>query len=324
MRFFVTGATGFIGTHLCNRLVAEGHTVVALVRNRAKTRGLPTSSIEYVEGDLSTLKDPKLVLPPCDIVVHLAGVVAAPTLAAYREINFEAVRDLVECIERQSWKPRRLLFASSLAAGGPSEPREPKCESDTPKPIEPYGRAKLEAEIFLQSAPFPTTSFRPALVFGSGDEATLTLFQMAKRGFGFGVAGKNSEISYVYVSDLIDALMKLANDPTDEHRTYYVSYSEPTDNRTLWKALGRALDKRVTVLPVPRFVLYAVMLTMTGLSKVFRFQNQLDRKQYDQITATGFTCSSTALQRDFDWNPKFDLEASISQSVEGFRRAGGL
>ncbi|MFO0664152.1 MAG: NAD-dependent epimerase/dehydratase family protein [Polyangiaceae bacterium] len=324
MRFFVTGATGFIGTHLCHRLVAEGHTVVALVRNRTKARGLPSTGIDVLEGDLSILKDRSFVIPPCDLVVHLAGVVAAPTLTAYREINFVAVRDLVECIARQSWKPRRLLFASSLAAGGPSEPNVPKRESDPPTPVDAYGQAKLDAEVYLRSAPFPTTSFRPALVFGPGDEATITLFRMAKRGFGFGVAGKNAQLSYVYVSDLIDALMKLADDPTLDHRTYYVSYPQPTDNRTLWEVLGRALGKRVFVLRVPQAVLYAAMLAMTGLSKVLRFQNQLDRKQYDQITATGFACTSDALQRDFEWRPHFDLEASIAASVEGFRLAGSL
>lgn len=149
MRIFMTGATGFIGKHLCRRLVAGGHTVFALVRNPGKTRGLPTEGMHYIEGDLAVFKDARLELPTCDVVIHLAGVVTAPNLETYEEINFVAVKDLVRCIERQRWKPRRFLFASSLAAGGPSLPGERKTETDPAAPIDAYGKAKWEAEKFL-------------------------------------------------------------------------------------------------------------------------------------------------------------------------------
>src|SRR5262249_19734260 len=85
MRFFVTGATGFIGTHLCRALVAEGHSVVALVRNPKKASDLP-AQVERFEGDLSTFEDPNRALPACDVFVHMAAVIAARKADDYEAI----------------------------------------------------------------------------------------------------------------------------------------------------------------------------------------------------------------------------------------------
>jgi nucleoside-diphosphate-sugar epimerase len=322
MKILVTGATGFIGMHLCRRLAADGHAVVALVRNREKAAGLP-AGVESLEGDLS-LFERTVTLPQCDVVVHLAGIVTAEKPEQYRAINYVAVRHLVECLERQTWRPKRLLFASSLAAAGPSASGRAKSEADPCEPIEEYGESKRDAEQFLQTAPFPTTSFRPALVMGEGDPATITLFRMAKRGLGFYVAGTNPKISFIDVEDLIDALMKLVADPSSEHRTYFASYSTPTDTRALWTAVGKSLGRSVVLVPIPQPALYAAMKAMTALARVFNFTNQLDTKQYAQITAPAFVCSSDALQHDFDWQPKHDLDACTARAAAGFRRAGWL
>ena len=314
MKLLVTGATGFIGTHLVHRLVRDGHTVVALVRDHAKARELPATNVEILAGDLSLFENPRTVLPACDAVIHLAGVVAADRLADYERFNFTAVKHLVACVERQTWKPKRFLFSSSLAAAGPSE--TPMTEADPCSPIEAYGKSKLDAEQVLQYAPFPTTSFRPGVVFGHGDQATITLFKLAKNRIGFLPAGLNPQLSFIDVDDLVEAIVAMLGDTSREHRTYFVSHPSSTDQRTLWRALGTTLDRGVFVLPVPKSVLY-------GLMKL-RVSKQLDEKQYKQIVAPGFVCSSSALSRDTGWRPQFGLEASLAKAAAGFRQARWL
>src|SRR5262249_50532478 len=121
MRVLVTGATGFICAHLCCALVARGHQVVALVRDPKKAATeLPATGVEALAGDLSLFERDDLVLPPCDVVIHLAGVVAARSTDQYDAVNFEAVKSLVRALARQAWGPRRLLFAASVAAARPS------------------------------------------------------------------------------------------------------------------------------------------------------------------------------------------------------------
>src|SRR5439155_6100907 len=130
------------------------------------------------------------------------------------------------------------LFASSLAAAGPSVPGVRKTESVVCDPVDDYGRAKLAAEIFLRDAPFPTTSFRPSVVFGPKDPATLTFFRMAARGWGFRVGGPAQAFSFVAVDDLVDGIMRMADDTSSEHRTYFVSSFEDTDSGQLWEAFS--------------------------------------------------------------------------------------
>ena len=115
MRVFITGATGFIGQHVCRLFMDRGDEVVALVRSPAKASRLPRG-VQTFAGDLSTFADEGTVLPPCDVVIHLAGVIAAEKLEDYDAINHRAVHDLLDCLGRQSWVPRRLLFASSMRA----------------------------------------------------------------------------------------------------------------------------------------------------------------------------------------------------------------
>ena len=324
MRVFVTGATGFIGAHLCRSLVASGHQVVALVRDPKKAAAeLPPHGIETLAGDLSVFERDDLVIPPCDIVIHLAGVVAAKSPEQYDAVNFGAVKTLVRSLARQRWRPRRLLFASSLAAAGPTATRVPKTERDPAEPVEPYGRSKLKAEWFLAAeSPFPTTSFRPSLVFGPRDTATLPFFKMAKRGVGFRVAGQPQALSYIDVDDAVSGIAAMMTDTSDAHRTYFLAAREPMDTEVLWQAMSEAIGRRVRVVRVPPSVLRGASVLSTALSRVFGFTNQLDTKQVDQMVAPAFLCSSEALQVAHGWTPRVSLVASLAKAWQAHRADG--
>lgn len=301
MKFLITGATGFIGRHLCRRLVDDGHTVVALLRTPGKASLLPASGVELLAGDLSLFRDEALELPPCDVVVHLAAVIAGRNEAEYHAINHRAVGDLIACLERQAWKPRRLLFASSLAAGGPSAPGAALREDDASRPVDPYGAAKLEAEALVRRASFPTTSFRPSIVLGPEDPATLTLYRMVARGVGFRAAGPPQILSTVDVVDLVDAIVKMADEQDPAHQLYYVAHDQTVTGAGLLEAMGEALGRRPLVVPLPRSLFFLAYLVATAAAKIFRFKNQLDRKQYLQITAPAFVCSAARLQERLGW-----------------------
>jgi nucleoside-diphosphate-sugar epimerase len=230
----------------------------------------------------------------------------------------------VQCIARQNWRPRRLLFASSLAAAGPTAPGVRKTESDPCDPVDDYGRAKLAAEHVLRDAPFPTTSFRPSIVFGPKDAATLTFFRMAARGWGFRVGGLPQGFSFIDIDDLLDGVLEMAGDTTADHLTYFVTSDHDTDSQQLWEALSTVTGKRVRVLVVPRAALRGATVASTALSRVFGFKNQLDRKQYDQLTAPSFLCSSQALQRAYGWKPRLDLHQTLEKALAGYRADGWI
>lgn len=324
MRVFVTGATGFIGGHLCRRLVAEGHAVTALVRTPAKAEQLEQLGVTLLHGDLASLADPTLVLPEQEVVVHLAGVVAAPSPEVYEHINHGAVVDLLGALARQSWSPARLVFASSLAAAGPSPVGSPWTEEDPLAPVDPYGSAKARAESALARAPFPVTVIRPPIVLGPGDPAFLTLFRAARSGLGVRVAGPAQRLSWVYVEDLVDAFVRAAEDERTGHFTYYASSPEQIDTDLLWAALEAAMERRIRVVPVHRAVLSAAASIAVLVSGWLGLHNQLDHKQVAQMSAAAWQCDGTRLREELGWSPAWGFEDAVHATARGYAGLGWL
>lgn len=324
MRFLITGATGFIGGHLVERLVADGHEVRALVRTPAKATRLRALGVTMIPGDLSFFASPDRPLEEVDVVVHLAGVVTARDPDQYQAINFTAVVDLMRWLERQRWRPRRLLFASSLAAAGPSPADRPWTEADPVAPIDPYGEAKARAESALGDATFPVTCFRPPIVLGPGDVSFLTLFKAAQWGVGLKVAGPAQRLSWIYVDDLVNALVTLAKDERTGSFTYFVTSENVIDTDQLWDTLGAILGRRVLVLPVPGPLLSLVATVASVVAPWLGLHNQLDHKQVAQMRAPSFVCTSAALTRDLGWTATVSFEDAVRRTAEGYRKLGWL
>jgi nucleoside-diphosphate-sugar epimerase len=325
MKFLITGATGFIGQHFCHALLAHGHNVVALVRNKKKAASLPQDRLTVLEGDLAKFCAPGFIIPACDIVVHLAGTITAKKTSDYALNNFEAVKDLVACLSRQNWRPKRLLFASSLAASGPSQNQKPLTESDTPHPVDDYGRAKLNAENFLLAQnDFPVTLFRPAAVIGPLDTNWLNAYKIARSGFGFVPSGPKQKISFIAVSDLVDAMLRFCQDSSQTHRKYFIAHDAPMDNHEIWHGIAKSLGKKIRLISLPRPFLYTAMLANTFAANLLGTNSVFDRKYYEQMRADSWLCSSEKLKYDFSWQAKKSLELVLSETAESYKNNGWL
>jgi len=323
MRVLITGATGFIGTHLTKRLVREHHEVTALLRTKSKRKLLPAKA-DILEGDMSIFKDEHLVLPPFDVVIHLAGAIFADTPHEYHDQNCEATKDLVRCIVRQDWDLKRFVFASSLAAAGPSGDEDILAEDSECHPIEAYGHAKLMAEEFLSTVrAFPTTSFRPAIVLGPGDENTLTLFQMARFRLGMSIDGKPQLLSFIDVDDLNEAILLMMADVSEGHRVYFVAHPDIITNEDLFLTIGEIMRRRVFIVPIPRIGLKWAVKASALLSERFGWKNQLDEKQEQQLTHH-FMCSGDLLSEELNWEARRNLSASLSKAYKGYKDLGML
>lgn len=325
MKFFITGATGFIGKHFCRALMAQGHSVVALVRDEKKIADLPQDRLKILVGDLAKFRDPDFIIPSCDRVVHLAGTITAKRPSDYALNNFEAVKDLVACLLRQNWRPQRFLFASSLAASGPSQNEKPLTETDVPHPVDDYGRAKLAAEnLLLAQTDFPVTLFRPAAVIGPFDTNWLNAYKIVRSGFGFVPSGPRQKISFIAVSDLIEAMLSFCQDPSQNHRTYFIAHDKPMDNHEIWHGMAQSLGKKIRLIPLPRPFLYAAMLANTVAANWLGTRSVFDRKYYVQICADSWLCSSEKLKTDFSWQAKKSLDIVLSETAASYKNSGWL
>ncbi|EKD52444.1 MAG: NAD-dependent epimerase/dehydratase family protein/3-beta hydroxysteroid dehydrogenase/isomerase family protein [uncultured bacterium] len=325
MNIFITGSTGFIGQHLCRSLTEQNHHVFALVRNPIKIAKLPKNNITVVEGSLESFADPKFALPECDVVIHLAGTITANRSVAYHKENFEATRNLFECLLKQSFKPKRLIYASSQAAAGPSRDDRPLTENDLPRPVDDYGIAKLKAEQYLlNQCVIPVTIMRPPTVIGPLDTNVLNLFKIVKKGVGFVAGRKKQPMSFVGLADLISAIHCFVGDSSRDNKIFFVANDSPTATHELWQEVATALGKKIKIISVPKPLLYAIMQVMTGAARVFKTKNVFDRKYYTQICESSWLCSSEKLKKEFPWRAKQSLAQAIAETAKSYQNAGWI
>lgn len=324
MRYFITGCTGFIGIHLCRKLIAEGHEVSGLVRNPGKIPTDLLGKLIEIKGGLEVFERTDLVLPEVDVVIHLAAVITGRNSKDYERMNYESVVHLLTCLNRQLWKPKRFILASSLAAAGPNTNGQVLRESTLSVPIEPYGVAKLRAEQLLKSQPFPTTAFRPPAVIGPGDPAMLTLFKMVNRGFAPLPSGNVQLLSYIYVGDLVEAIYIMSKDNCEDHKLYFTTADDVITNYDIVRQIAAALQKKALIVRIPKVLIWLIMAVSTAISYVFRTPNFYDYRQYKQMTSPAFVCTSDLLTAETGWKAKTRLEEAIRLSAQGYKELNWL
>jgi nucleoside-diphosphate-sugar epimerase len=235
MRLAVTGATGFVGSHLLDVALADGHDIVALTRREQP----PRERVTWVAGDLHDRAALERLVTGADAVIHVAGVISGQTAAAFEKGNVEGT--LAMLAAATAGGIRRFIHVSSLAA------REPK--------LSLYGASKARAEELVHGSGLDWAIVRPPAVYGPGDRETLELFRMAK--MGIMLMPPKGRVSVIHADDVGRLLLALA--AADGPSKVLI---EPDDgkaggwtHREFARALGGAVGTRPAILSSPGILL---------------------------------------------------------------------
>ncbi len=183
MKVLVTGATGFVGSHLCDLLTKNNHQVFALVRNPTKAKEFGVPGV-HLQGDLSSFEWINDLPKDLDAVVHTAGIVHSFDSKDFYDVNATATKALIEALA--SFDGLKFTLVSSQAAGGPS-PKSNPAKEDANAAVSDYGRSKRLAEEYVACAPksWSVSVVRPPMVIGPRDPAVLDIFKMVKSQYNF-------------------------------------------------------------------------------------------------------------------------------------------
>ena len=286
----VTGATGFVGSHLVERLTADGWHLRALVRPTSDTRKLSQLGVECCVG---ALQDPAAVARACagaDTVFHLAAVTGLRADTDFCRANVEGTRGVVQGILAAKPHPRRVVYLSSYAACGPAVGGRPRSMEDPAAPLTTYGRTKLagEEEVGeLSGGGVAVATLRAPAVYGPGDHALLPYFRLVGWGVAPAPGGPDRLLHLIFAPDLARALAAAA-DVTPG--TYAVA--EPVAHRwsEIVAEIARAVGRRPVHVPLPpALVRLAAAVTerawrMAGRAVVF------NREKAEEMLAEGWTC----------------------------------
>ncbi len=326
MKALVTGSTGFIGSHLVEKLVARDYDVSCLIRQSTRLeyiKGLPVKFVNADYGDADSLRP---AVEGVDYVFHIGGVTKAKDKRLYYVGNHETTKSLLAAVKKYNPGIKRFALASSLTAVGPGTDTEPVDETTPYHPITTYGRSKMEAEkeCLANSSSMPITIIRPPAVYGPRDRDIFEFFNSINKHFlplsGFG----RKILSFVHAYDLVDGIIAAAEHPKAVGQIYFISNDEVYDWEMLGDIAKQILNTWVIKARIPHFVLYAI----AGISEfVARMQGKAAlvniEKARDGVQAN-WLCSSKKALNELGFKTKLSLEEGTAITIEWYKKNGWM
>ncbi len=318
----VTGATGFVGSHLVDALVEEGWRVRCLARPSSSLRWLPRERIELARAGLDEPAPLREALADARVVFHLAGLTSAVSRAAYVRVNVEGTRALLTAMSERA--PRALLvFCSSLAAAGPSPHGRPLTESDPPRPIGHYGRSKLVAEGFVQASGLDHVILRPPAIYGPRDPDILAVFRLAARGLALRTAPAEQRLSLVHVRDLAHGFLDAAELGAGKG-VFYLSDGAIHSWAEVVEAIGTAVGRRPRAIPVPPPLAQAAAHAARLVARATGGKPLLTPERARDLAQAAWVCDDARARRELGYRTTFGLLAGMADTAGWYRDNGWL
>lgn len=326
MRALVTGATGFIGSHLVEHLLRQGYEVRCLVRKTSSTVWLKELPVEYVYGDLFSSAALQRAVAGVDYVFHSAGVTKARHKHEYYRGNQDGTRNLLEATFRQSPQLKRFLHISSQAAVGPSPTRQPIDETTPPHPITTYGRSKLKAEqeCLAFASRLPITIARPPVVYGPRDRDVFEFFNTMSKGLQPMIGWKEKYVSMIHVADLVRGFVLAAESTNTVGRIYFITGRRMVGWREIGETTRRAMARATLRVRIPEALVY-VVAAVAELGALFSSKPALiNFEKAREMIQDFWTCDGSRAARDFGFREEIGLEQGIRETVRWYREQGWL
>jgi nucleoside-diphosphate-sugar epimerase len=325
-KVLVTGATGFVGSHLVDQLIERGKSVRCLVRQSSKLRYLKHPNIELVYGGLDESTDWEAALADVDTIYHVAGTTFARRAKDYFTVNHQGTEAvLAQALKRRN-EIKKFVHISSLAAVGPGPDGKPVNEDTLPSPITPYGRSKLLGEEAVHAVAdlLPVTIVRPPAVYGPRDYGIFEFFKAVKGGM-FPMIGRNDKrVSLVHVRDLADGIILAGESEVSAGRTYFISSEDDYSMRAVADLIAALMRRRLRSFAIPRSVAYGVALAAEAGAALMRRPPVINRDKVIDLSQTSWTCSIERARSELGYNPRVPLEAGLRETLEWYKGEGWL
>ncbi len=326
VKVFLTGATGFVGSHLAETLLAEGHQVRALLRTSSNLQWIADLNLDCFYGNLFNSQELVAGLKDMDIVIHVAGLTKALKNEDYYRINYEGTRNLVDTIIQNKLPIQRFVYISSQAAAGPSDSMEPRTEADPPRPVSEYGKSKLKAEEYVLSKKdqLPITIIRPPAVYGPRDTDIFRFFKTVRMGIIPKWQNRDKYLSFVYVKDLVQAIALAAFHPKAKNKIYFVAEPRPHSwDEVAYEAL-KFFKKQAIHVPIPLALVKSIAFFSEQWSKITKKPSIINQQKVAELLPDFWICSPQKIKKDLGFEAPTPLSKGVSETLQWYLEQGWL
>lgn len=234
----VTGGTGFVGSHLINRLKKDGFPVRAIVRNPEKARLLKNIGVDVVRGDIDDISSLDAAMNGIEKVVHLVGIIQEGQGFTFKSVHVEGTENLLAAAKKAGIK--QFFYQSALGA-------RPNARSR-------YHKTKWEAEELVRASGIPYTILRPSLIYGRGDQFTMRLSEAVKISPVLPIIGSGkAKVQPIFIEDAVACIAKAVAGDAFLNKVYEIGGPEQLTYEEVTKAIAEAMGIKRPMLHMPMF-----------------------------------------------------------------------
>ena len=321
MKILLTGASGFVGSHILDSLRARGLETALLLRPSSNTRFVEPhlSSVEVRPGSIEDADSVRRAMDGITHVIHCAGATRACRISDFYATNQGGTRHIVDAVNAQQGRVERLLYISSLAAAGPATAEKPAVEADLARPVSHYGKSKLGGENEVRThCRAEHVILRPAAVYGPRDGEFLRLFRAVKSHL-LPKPAERQALSLVFVKDFAEAVLACLQRPAAAGKTYFVAARQVVTARMMATEIAAQMKVWTLPLPLPTLLLWPVCLAQETLSRLTGKASVLSLQKFAELRAPGWVCDPALLERETGYACPTALGAGIAQTLAWYR-----
>lgn len=301
-RILITGASGFIGSFLCEEAVRRGYDTWAAMRTHSSKKWLKLPELHFITLDMtdkSALLD-QLKGQSFDIVVHAAGATKCLNREEFDLHNFQCTKNLVEAMDELGQMPQQFIYMSSLSAIYGST----------------YGESKLKTEEWLKQKAIPLAIFRPTGVYGPREKDYMMMAESISNHVDFAVGLKEQKLTFVYVRDLVGAIFAAIDKGITDGSTFNVTDGQVYSSREFSDLIQKELGvKHVFHITAPLWLLKVISIVSEQWGKLMGKPSTLNRDKYKIMAQRDWTCDIEPLLNTLEYHPQWQLERGVKETI---------
>jgi nucleoside-diphosphate-sugar epimerase len=321
-KVLITGASGFVGYHLISEALKAGFDVYAAVRKSSDISHLTAFDIKYIDLSYDSVASltRQLETEQFEYIIHAAGITKAKTFDAYKKVNAGYSKNLAEAAVAANIPLKKFVFVSSLAALGPLPELTGSIADDAVgKPVTSYGASKLLAEEYLKNIPsLPLITIRPTAVYGPREKDIFILFKSINGGLEPHIGKFEQHLSFIYVKDLARVIVQALQSEV-VGKQYNVSDGKVYDRYKLAMLCKNALKKKTIQFHLPLKIVSLMAGLMDILYKNSSSTPALNKEKMAELTAVNWKCDIANAVRDLGYEPQYDLENGMNETIKWYK-----
>lgn len=320
-KVLITGANGFIGSHLVESALQNGFEVVAGVRKGSSLQYIENKNITIAIIDYSDINSIVSYLTDIQYVIHNAGLTQTSDLGNFRKVNFLITKNLIEAIKISDHIPSKFVHISSLSSYGPGNElnMKPVEIHDIQKPVTEYGRSKLEAENYIKLQLWlPSIIFNPTIVFGPREKNLLTMFRLIKNHVEPYIGFNYKMLSFIYVKDfakvVINSLLQM-----NKNSQFFVSDCNSYSLNYFNKLIKKELQTFTIPVKIPISVVASIALVIGKISSLIGKPSIINNDKVNELKYNNWVCNSQPIWEELKFKPEYPLERGIKETIEWYK-----